>query len=132
MRQPSVVTEADQLEVDTRISQELQLLDVLDHGPGLLLHKCLHELWRANGQADADHSLHLHDVPGGVVVDSEDVLEAVERLVSFHEALHLLPCLCQGQAFDIDLALGEADVQSCVLLEGNLELRKNVEAIKEG
>ena len=29
MRQPSVVTEADQLEVDTRISQELQLLDVL-------------------------------------------------------------------------------------------------------
>jgi hypothetical protein len=34
VRQPSVVTEADQLEVDTRISQELQLLDVLDHGPG--------------------------------------------------------------------------------------------------
>jgi len=29
----------------------------------------------------ADHPLHLHDVPGGVVVDSEDVLEAVERLI---------------------------------------------------
>ena len=101
------------LEVDTRVSEELKLFDVLHHCLGLLLHECLHERRRANGHADANHALNLHDVLGGVVVDSEDVLEAVERLVSFHEALHLLPCLCQGQAFDIDLALGEADVQSC-------------------
>jgi len=83
--------------------------------------------------------MHLHDILGGVVMDSEDVLEAVERLVRLHEALHFLPRLCPGSHLDIwisacmrlctssrasahgrtlDLALGEADVQSGVLLEG--------------
>ena len=33
------------------------------------------------------------------------------------------------QTLDINLALGEADVQSGVLLEGGLEIRKNVEAV---
>ena len=92
MRKPSVVTEADQLEVDTRVSEELKLFDVLHHCLGLLLHKCLHERRRANGHADANHALNLHDVLGGVVVDSEDVLEAVERLVRFHEEIGRASC----------------------------------------
>jgi len=70
-------------------------------------------------------------------------LEASSRTVRMSLRLWSAPFACirlstssrasaQGQTLDIDLALGEADVQSGVLLEGGLELSKNRKAIKEG
>jgi len=63
MREPSVVAEADELEVDARvISQELKLLDILDNGLGLLLHNILHAFRRAYGH-DVDHPRNLAFCP---------------------------------------------------------------------
>ena len=63
MREPRVVAEADELEVDARVTQELKLFDVLNNGLGL--HKSLPEFLRADWPSDANHPINpcinLHD-----------------------------------------------------------------------
>ena len=43
--EPSVVAKFDELEVDVRVSQQLQLLDILDHFPGFVGDKGLYKRW---------------------------------------------------------------------------------------
>ena len=42
-----------------------------------------------------------HDVIGRVIVDFEDVLEAVERLVGLHETAYLVPSFLQPQPLEV-------------------------------
>ena len=74
------------------------------------------------------HAPDLHDVLGRVGVGGDDVLEAKERRIGFHDLVHLLPCVGQGQAVDVDLALGKTYVELGVFLEGHFELREDVQA----
>ena len=45
MTEPSVVAKFDELEVDVRVSQQLQLLDILNHFPGFVGDKGLYKRW---------------------------------------------------------------------------------------
>ena len=45
MSEPSVMAKFDELEVDVRVSQQLQLLDILDHFPGFVGNEGLHKFW---------------------------------------------------------------------------------------
>jgi hypothetical protein len=74
---PGVVAKFDQFVVDVGVSQYLQLLDVLNHFPGFVGNEGMHKSRRPDGDSYTDHTIYLHDVVGRIVVDLEDVLEAL-------------------------------------------------------
>ena len=77
MSKARIVAIFDQFVVDVGIRQYLQLLDVLNHFPGFVGNEGMHKSRRPDGDSYADHTIHLHDVVGRIVVNLEDVLEAL-------------------------------------------------------
>lgn len=48
---------------------------------------------RPDVHVDAYRDIHMHYIHGRIIVDLEDVLTAVERLIRFHEPAYFLTCV---------------------------------------